>query len=1583
MATQEELLQQTEAFRDEAEGFAQSASTDKTLAQAARSDAQLANTNAQNAASASAQSAVDSTYQKDLTIEARDTTVSARNEVISARNVVLTKADEVATNATNALAASSQASSHVIKASQWADYPRDQIVPGESSYSARHWAEAAAEAASGITGDIIFLGPWDAAVDGTPPTPSQSVRYLIVSDGIVDGKQVFDGDYIIYDVASSGWLVTSNANRIASVNGYESGNVVLDFGDFAGAVDGVFETSVGLRGKKASDGNSHHLIRSIGDKAAVGALGFDGLQLNSGTVPQWYDGTNYLNILHTGGGQTVAGMDFSSAVTFKSGTQDIGLGGPANTSIADYNAYDLKIHNADTATLYVDLDILTEGFQLRGHNTAATFRNLFEVHADGTAWLDSGTKEIIHTGGGQTISGTTVLDGHVHIKNHVAGVGNVPLLISHAADDPNNTPVMIVAGDGEAEDVLAEFRANGTGTAVDLSLAANSSHAKVQIMGDGKVKAVDFVEGGTSLSAKYLGITATAANSDKFGDLSLDKFIFGEGSMGTSSIAAGEYLDPNDGVTDIGWDGIRKSGFYDGNGQQNAPSASGWYWGIHASHANGNGYGWTMVASNSQNPDWYLRGVNANNWGSWHRLLHEDINPTLTGSWAFENNINFLVGKGISSKDMNDISYEILAIGEASNNVDVGDQALQLSLHSSATPKWYDGTTVRNILHSGGGQTVGGWMTFEGGSIGLSFNETDAPTDEKKWNFNTSNGNFVIQGISDSGSGGGGYMSFGRTGNNITDMKGYRAGAETIKLDFWNSQILVDGKKVLTEDGTVVGDQFAQSPIWFDSPDQKEVGIFSKTFDVTSYLSAGEWMEIARLLPTGNSRNYWLSGELFYGASAESSCIRFIWSVRSNTMPSTSVRLDSWRITENHTGVKLAIWKDDITGESRLMIKKESGGDVHNLSCNLFIHQRGSYDNYDFSQRGEFTAIEAGFTETVYTPKEYMTLSGGQTVAGTITANGGFWAPNNQGLVGHTTGGTSYNIARIDSSNLLQLGNTSFTAHIHSSGVPKWYNGSANVDLIHANGNQTINGLLGLNVTGSAPFDIEKTTTGYFDFTMRNTFDNYGVSMRVRNSGNFGLFHNNGTFTEGDSILESTPGGATNIYHADGLRIATDSLGINVTGQIDVTGGINSDENIQINSTAPALIFHDTDQADATDLSRLVHSGAFFYIQSEGSIRFTGYNGADLTAVPTVRLATADLDLLHSGGGQTVGGTMTMTQLTLTEEGTSIALPNDFQIDSALGNMRMKAGGTTKFQIDSDGTVLVQGGVFKLLANQYNGFAGTYAMDARNSDIVGLNGLYFNDTSGSINEGIAFPRDGTATGVIGDFSYLRAYQDILRFSPDGSADYIVLHQGNVKAGDTPGYAIQQLDANVMFGSAAKFFTNDGGGNIGIRFGGSWDDQLAGEDGCAWELEAANDSATGNFTINRAPNIAAAGDAMSFSTVLTLAGSDGRVTFAGEFTVNSDERLKDNVRYDWDMAELRDKLMQIDWCYYDWLDRSKGKNIFGVIAQRFKAVFPELVYQDEKTGMYDVDYIGILKRWAAVSAWQEERLQRVEAALGVA
>ncbi|MFS1522766.1 pyocin knob domain-containing protein [Microbulbifer sp. 2304DJ12-6] len=692
----------------------------ETSATDAAGSASAAATSAQNAAGSAGQaeghasdaghSAETATTQAGLATSAKTDAAIARDAAINARTGAETaqanaaaSATAAASSATTAQTAKAGASAAQQKAFQWANHPEDQLLPGETQYSSAHWAAKAAESAATASGQVEFLGSWDAAAKGTPPTPANSARYVIVSDGVVDGKNVYVNDFITYSVPDAQWFVTPGSGNVASVNGH-IGAVALDYGDFAGAQSIALDNGLGILGKDVG-GSHRYLIRARSEGyVQVGESAYP-VRLFGNSVPQWYNGSETRALLTTGGGQEVA-----SHLGFSSHHGSVGIGGQSN----GYHTADFRMQDDGSgklaATIYVDVDQAVNGFQVRQHNSGSGgWSNLFRVLPDRRGFL--GTNEILHTGGGQAVSGTTTLDKisfprtsveHIEFHHPVSGLFSV----------------------GFKDDYL-RFRGSGNDNPAgirlddyDETVVQLSRHGVSQFKRGLNASAIS--EGDTALSDKYLGINARAADSAKLAGKHPEHFIYGKNGQGTLGVAE---------LGENGWNDVIKSGFYNGDAQPNDPggNASGWYWGIHASHENGNHYGWTLVASNDSNPTWYLRGVRSGTWGDWHQIITSKGGQTIHGGLEVRDLTisNTSPALELYESDQNNPgnNHRLTASGghvylQSEGNIRfTGYNAADLT---GLKAKF--GGVYHDILHSGGGQSIGGLTTFNSANYGQHIN---------------------------------------------------------------------------------------------------------------------------------------------------------------------------------------------------------------------------------------------------------------------------------------------------------------------------------------------------------------------------------------------------------------------------------------------------------------------------------------------------------------------------------------------------------------------------------------------------------------------------------------------------------------------------------------------------------------------------------------------------------------------------------------------------------------------------------------------------------------------------------------------
>jgi hypothetical protein len=84
---------------------------------------------------------------------------------------------------------------------------------------------------------------------------------------------------------------------------------------------------------------------------------------------------------------------------------------------------------------------------------------------------------------------------------------------------------------------------------------------------------------------------------------------------------------------------------------------------------------------------------------------------------------------------------------------------------------------------------------------------------------------------------------------------------------------------------------------------------------------------------------------------------------------------------------------------------------------------------------------------------------------------------------------------------------------------------------------------------------------------------------------------------------------------------------------------------------------------------------------------------------------------------------------------------------------------------------------------------------------------------------------------------------------------------------------------------------------------------------------------------------------------------GNIAVSGATVHTSDRRLKENIT---PLENPLQKILTLKGYNYFWKDKSiSSRKQIGVIAQEVQRVFPEAVYQNEKTGYYSVNYEGLI------------------------
>ena len=132
----------------------------------------------------------------------------------------------------------------------------------------------------------------------------------------------------------------------------------------------------------------------------------------------------------------------------------------------------------------------------------------------------------------------------------------------------------------------------------------------------------------------------------------------------------------------------------------------------------------------------------------------------------------------------------------------------------------------------------------------------------------------------------------------------------------------------------------------------------------------------------------------------------------------------------------------------------------------------------------------------------------------------------------------------------------------------------------------------------------------------------------------------------------------------------------------------------------------------------------------------------------------------------------------------------------------------------------------------------------------------------------------------------------------------------------------------------------------------------------------NGNAT-SFATDNAAFVIGNGTASNARSDAFVVRFNGDATLSGNLTINSDERLKDNIQ---PLGSTLNKLHQIEAKTYSLKKDEEHKPKIGVLAQEVQAVFPELVTEGAD-GILSVNYQGLVP--VLINAINEQQLKMSE------
>ena len=279
---------------------------------------------------------------------------------------------------------------------------------------------------------------------------------------------------------------------------------------------------------------------------------------------------------------------------------------------------------------------------------------------------------------------------------------------------------------------------------------------------------------------------------------------------------------------------------------------------------------------------------------------------------------------------------------------------------------------------------------------------------------------------------------------------------------------------------------------------------FQQDYQSSSYFVAGEYIEIASITPTGNSRNYSFSGTMMAQTSADVQVLDINVGIRFSSSGNWTYGIvyNSYRLGTDY--IEPVLWVNTSTDNIKLVIKGKAGS-VHKVGVNLCFFQRGGYNNTTWNT----TVIQ----DTNSIPSGYAEYTGEKSIVGIL---------NNAVELYHN------NVKR-------------FETDAYGALVTGRLKTTQNIDIENTSGygRIEIGGASGAFIDFKSPFSD--------DFDHRIITVGSGAPTIQFQSDDLHLMNKSGT----ENYIDATANGAVNLYYDNVKKIETTAYGADVTGTID------------------------------------------------------------------------------------------------------------------------------------------------------------------------------------------------------------------------------------------------------------------------------------------------------------------------------------------------------------------------------------------------------------------------------------------------
>jgi len=370
------------------------------------------------------------------------------------------------------------------------------------------------------------------------------------------------------------------------------------------------------------------IFDSVADLQKYSGKSISTVAVNNGTVLGWYQ---------------VSTIDNGSAVALDSGL----FANPVAPSVAGFGtaAYADITTSSDDATADRVLTQGSVGFEYQRHIKATK----------GFSTGNTGTAEVFYLG--------TVVSGKHNIKFSTRGNSayntyeiDLEMVYNNVGTDGVSPHAGVriaseIKGEGAHEFLsFSTIKVNAVTAAVYLLYQTPHTHT-LQV-------------GYNSFTADTLGVSPNATEAwtplsvatASSGSNEIPTLLYMDDTLlsynGDEVLTTGSFL-ADDPATTTDWDANWQTGFYEGSSAANAPTASGWYWGLKSGHSNNSAvtrFGMDLVISLATNLP-YIRNTSNTGAGTWQQI-HTSTN---TNSYEFiTNNIGerLLEGVAISTTEV-------------------------------------------------------------------------------------------------------------------------------------------------------------------------------------------------------------------------------------------------------------------------------------------------------------------------------------------------------------------------------------------------------------------------------------------------------------------------------------------------------------------------------------------------------------------------------------------------------------------------------------------------------------------------------------------------------------------------------------------------------------------------------------------------------------------------------------------------------------------------------------------------------------------------------------------------------------------